>query len=419
MTRISTVSSVNVGLVIGRDRVPTARFATRSLTDALVAACRPAAPAVTKPGAQAAVTIAAHLQPEGLTTMQPTSTKAIGIASLVLTLAACGTKQTTTQAGSTGSTSGYKACMVTDTGGVDDKSFNQSVWQGLQKAGTADVQYLSSATSSDFARNITALESVKCDLIFTVGFAMADATTGAAKASPKQHFAIIDNTGDKKNVQGLLFNTAQSAFMAGYLAAGYSKTGEVATYGGQDLAPVTAYMDGFWEGVHYYNNAHHKSVHVLGWDEKTRKGSFAGTFTDQTKGSQLAKNFIQAGADVIYPVAGGTGLGTAAAAQASGGKAAVIWVDTDGCVAAPQYCDVFLTTTYKGISQAVQTAVKGGAAGNYGTGDYVGTLANGGTGLSPYHDFASKVPQALQDEVAKVGKDIRSGAITITSKSQP
>lgn len=354
---------------------------------------------------------------------QAPATMITGIAGLALVLSACGSKPTTTSgAAQPDTTSGYRACMVTDTSGVNDKSFNQSAWQGLQdaqKAGIAKVQYLTSATPSDFAKNITALQKAGCGLIFTVGFTMADATAAAAKATPNQHFAIIDDTGDKGTVQGLLFNTAQSGFMAGYLAAGYSKTGKVATYGGQGIAPVTLYMDGFWEGVQYYNGKHSKDVQVLGWNGKTGKGSFAGTFADQTKGSQLAKNFIQAGADVIYPVAGGTGLGTAAAAQASGGKASIIWVDTDGCTAAPQYCDVFLTTTYKGIATAVKTTVAAGAKGDYKPTDYVGTLANGGTGLSPYHSFATKVPKKLQDEVAQVGKDIESGAIKINSASQP
>ena len=248
---------------------------------------------------------------------------------------------------------------------------------------------------------------------------MADATNAAAKTDPSGHFAIVDNTGNNKNVQGLLFNTAQAGFEGGYLAAGYSKSGKVATYGGEDFPTVTVYMDGFWEGVQYYNQVNHKNVQVLGWNEKTQKGSFAGSFTDQTKGSQLAKNFMQAGADVIYPVAGGTGLGTAAAVKAANNGTVVIWVDTDGCVSAKQYCSVFLTTTYKGIQPAVKTAVEDGAKGKYTGTNYVGTLANGGTGLSPYHDFASKVSSTLQNEVKQVGKDIESGKIKIQSKNQP
>lgn len=363
-----------------------------------------------------------------------------GISCLALALAGCGSKKSsggTTSAATTGASSSgaattssapapaaaaYKACMVTDTGGINDKSFNQSAWAGMQsgqKAGKATVSYLPSSTASDYNKNIAALEAKKCGMIVTVGFLMATSTTNAAKAKSTQHFAIVDNNGNKKNVQGLLFNTAQAGFEAGYLAAGYSKSGKVATYGGLKFATVTVYMDGFWEGVQYYNKQKGKKVQVLGWSEKTQKGSFAGSFTDQTKGQQLAKNFMQQGADVIYPVAGGTGLGSAAAVKASNGKASVIWVDTDGCVAAPQYCSVFLTTTFKGIAVAVQKVVTDAAAGTFSTTDYVGTLANGGTGLSPYHDFASKVPAALKTEVAQIGTDIKSGKIKLTSKSQP
>ena len=356
-----------------------------------------------------------------------------GIAAVALTLAACGSKASPSDnstgggtggagSGSSTTTSSYKACMVTDTGGINDKSFNQSAYQGLteaQSAGAATVSYLPSTQTSDYAKNISAQQGQGCKMIVTVGFLMADATTNAAKADSSQHYAIVDNSGNGKNVEGLLFNTAQAGFMGGYLAAGYSKSGKVATYGGEDFPTVTVYMDGFWEGVQYYNQQNKKNVQVLGWNEKTQKGSFAGSFTDQTKGSQLAKNFMQAGADVIYPVAGGTGLGSAAAVKAANNGTVVIWVDTDGCISAKQYCSVFLTTTYKGIQSAVKTAVVNGSKGDYTGTNYVGTLSNGGTGLSPYHDFASKVSSTLQAQVAKVGKDIESGQIKIKSKNQP
>jgi len=180
-------------------------------------------------------------------------------------------------------------------------------------------------------------------------------------------------------------------------------------------------MDGFWEGVQYYNQAKHKNVQVLGWDEKTQKGSIVGganAFTDQTKGQQLATNFVQQGADVIFPVAGGTGIGSAAYAQSSK-KAVVIWVDTDGCESAAQYCGVFLSTVFKDVKGSVQKAVTDDASGQFSSTDYIGTLANNGTGLSPFHDFASKVPQDLQTELKDIQQKIISGAIPITSKAQP
>ena len=110
------------------------------------------------------------------------------------------------------------------------------------------------------------------------------------------------------------FDTAQAAFLAGYLAAGYSKSGKVATYGGLKIPPVTIFMDGFADGVAYYNQQKSKNVQVLGWDKATQNGTFAESFTDQDKGKALSDTFVAQGADVIMPVAGGTGLGTAAAA---------------------------------------------------------------------------------------------------------
>jgi basic membrane protein A and related proteins len=311
--------------------------------------------------------------------------------------------------------------MVTDTGGIDDKSFNAAAWQGMQAAqsdGKATVSYVQSKAETDYAPNIKALQNQNCDLIVTVGGLMADATVAAAKGAPSQHFVEVDSAGNGTNLQGLQFNTAQAGFLAGYLAAGYSKSGKVATYGGLNIAPVTVYMDGFQEGIQYYNQQKGKNVQLFGWDEATQKGSFAGSFTDQNKGQQLANNFMAQGADVVFPVAGGTGLGSAAVAKSTG-KSVVIWVDTDGFVSAPQYGSVFLSTAEKNIAQAVQKSVEDASAGNYATTDYVGTLQNQGVGLADLHDFASKVSPDLQSELKQVAADIESGKITIKSKSQP
>jgi basic membrane protein A len=341
-----------------------------------------------------------------------------GVITLGLVLGACGSKPTTT----TATTTNFKACMVTDTGGIDDRSFNASAWAGMQAAkkdGKAQVSYVQSKSESDYAPNISQLVGQKCKLIVTVGGLMGQATTDASKANASQHFAIVDSNGNGTNVQGLQFNTAQAGFLAGYLAAGYSKAGKVATYGGLKIPPVTIYMDGFWEGVQYYNSKKGKTVQVLGWSEKTQNGSFAGSFTDQSQGQQLANNFIQQGADVIFPVAGGTGLGSAGAAQASGGKAVIIWVDTDGVVSAPQYSSVFLSTAFKNVDNSVQKAVEDSSGGTFATKDYIGTLTNGGVGLSPFHDFDSKVDAGLKSELTQLGKDITSGTVKITSSAQP
>ncbi|MCW2539289.1 MAG: basic rane lipoprotein [Frankiales bacterium] len=352
-----------------------------------------------------------------------------GSLAAVLLLAACGSKGSDTGGTTGGASSGptsaaaanFKACMVTDTGGIDDKSFNAAAWQGMQKAqsdGKATVSYVQSKQETDYAPNIASLVAQNCNLIVTVGGLMADATVAAAKANPSQHFVEVDSSGNGTNLQGLQFNTAQAGFLAGYLAAGYSKTGKVATYGGLKIAPVTVYMDGFQEGVEYYNKQKSKSVQVLGWDEKKQNGAFAGDFSKQNLGVTQATNFINQGADVIFPVAGGTGLGSASYALSSK-KATVIWVDTDGFVSAPQYGSVFISTAEKNIADAVTKSVEDSSGGTFATTDYVGTLNNDGVGLAPFHDFDSKIDAGLKSELDTVKQDIISGKITITSPSQP
>jgi basic membrane protein A len=336
---------------------------------------------------------------------------------------ACGSKPSSDKGKS--SASSFKGCLVTDTGGVDDQSFNQSAHQGLldakQDAGIQDV-YQESKQSSDYTPNITAYAQGKCGIIVTVGFLMGDATQQAAKKYPKQKFAIVDFSYPKvlPNVQGLIYNTAQAGFLGGYLAAGMSKTGKVATFGGQKLPTVTIYMDGYADGVAYYNQVHKKSVQVLGWNVKSQNGSFTNDFTDQTKGKTVTEQFMQAGADVIFPVAGNVGRGAAAAVKADGkGKVNMLWVDSDGCVQAKQYCSLFISSVVKGVEPSVKKAALDAKNGSFKGGNYVGTLANGGVGLAPYHDFQSKVPAALQKEITQLKADIISGKVKVASKSQP
>jgi basic membrane protein A len=317
--------------------------------------------------------------------------------------------------------------MVTDTGGLDDKSFNQSSWEGLQAAASADssisIKNLPSTSTADYAKNISTFVAQKCGIIVTVGFLMGNATKAAAVANPSQKFAIVDFTyapHDLKNVNTLVFNTVQDAYLGGYLAAGMTKTGKVATYGGQQFGTVTIYMDGFWDGVQAYNQKHHTNVQVLGWNEKTQKGTFAGNFTDLGAGQRIANTFISEGADIIFPVAGGVGLGSAKAVQtadSSGKKVNMMWVDTDGCISAATYCKFFITSVEKGITESVKTAVLAAAHGTFKGGNYVGTLQNGGAVLAPFHDWASKVPASLQNELKQLQTQIESGQIKPATKS--
>jgi basic membrane protein A and related proteins len=355
------------------------------------------------------------------------------LAAVAVLAAGCAKPSSST---TTTTTSTFKGCMVTDTGGINDKSFNQSSWQGMQAAATASggkitVKYLPSTSSSDYAKNISTFISQKCGIIVTVGFLMGPATQAAALANPKQKFAIVDcsyasfclstkpHPPIAHNISQLVYNTVQDAFLGGYLAAGMTKTGKVATYGGMKFGTVTIYEDGFWDGVQYYNKQHHTHVQVLGWSYPSQNGTFAGSFTNISAGQTIGNTFIHDGADIIFPVAGGVGLGTAKAVQtadASGKNVAMYWVDTDGCVSAATYCKYFVTSVEKGISTSVKAAVLLASKGAKG-GSYVGTLANGGAVLAPFHDWASKVPASLQSELNTVKQDIISGKIVPATKS--
>ena len=345
-----------------------------------------------------------------------------------LAAAACGSKPVSSTGGSSSSAnaSAFKACLVTDTGGLDDHSFNELSWQGMQDAQTAGkgsitVQNAQSATSNDFAGNISGFVSAGCKIIIGAGYDIQTALVKSSVTNTSQHYAVVDNTSVGDQVEGLQFDTAQAAFLGGYFAAGYTKTGKVATFGGADYPTVAVYMDGFWEGVQYYNQKHGTSVQVLGWSQTTQKGTFDSTqsFTDQAGGQQIAENFEAQGADIVFPVAGGTGIGALAAAQASGGKLKAIWVDNDGYYSNPQYQDIILTSVTKGIDKAVATEVEQAAAGNFNTTSFIGTLANGGTGLAPFHNFSSEVSATLQSELKTVQADVISGTIKITSPNQP
>ncbi len=353
-----------------------------------------------------------------------------------LALAACG--EAPDENADAGSASGgaasadFLGCMVTDQGGIDDRSFNASAWAGLQAAEASqgiEVKYVTSKSESDYTPNVNSLVAEDCGIIVTVGFSLGDATRTAATENPDETFTIVDENPDGDpdtdgfqpidNVKPLLFNTAEAAYLGGYLAAGMSETGTVATFGGIQLPTVAVFMDGFADGVDKYNEDNGADVKLLGWDKEKQNGSFAGKFDSPTDGKNLAKNFIQQGADIILPVAGGTGLGAAAAAQESGGKVAIIWVDQDGYTSAEQYKDVFLTTVEKNIANSVETATTETVNGAFDNTPYIGTLANDGVGLAPYHDFESKVPAELTAQIEALKAQIVDGTIVVESSNSP
>jgi basic membrane protein A and related proteins len=352
---------------------------------------------------------------------------ALAAGGLTLAVAGCGAAPDKTPSGSgTSAAAAYSACMVTDTGGIDDRSFNASAWAGMQAAksvaSNVNPSYVASTAEADYEPNLRSFVTKKCNFILAVGGLMSDATKKVAAENAGSQFAIVDSAiQGATNVYPMQFATDEAAFLAGYLAAGYSKTGKVATYGGLKIPPVTVFMDGFADGVAQYNKVKSKNVQVIGWDKAKQNGTFAESFVDQNKGKSITNTFVAQGADVVMPVAGGTGLGTGDVAKASGGKVSVIWVDQDGCKSAAQYCDVFLTTVVKNINDAVKDAVATGAEGKplAATPGFLGTLKNNGVSLAPYNQFDSKIDPGLKAEVDKLKQDIIAGTITVESANAP
>ncbi|WIM95963.1 BMP family ABC transporter substrate-binding protein [Actinoplanes oblitus] len=346
---------------------------------------------------------------------------------LTLAAAACGKAPEETSSGSASASAAaaYKACMVTDTGGIDDKSFNASAWAGIKaaqgEASNVDPKYVASTSEADYEPNLRNFVSQKCDYILAVGGLMGDATKKVSGASAGSQFAIVDSGSTGANVYPMQFATQQAAFLAGYLAAGYSKSGKVGTFGGLKIPPVTIFMDGFADGVAYYNQKKGKTVQVLGWDKAKQNGTFADSFIDQNKGKTITQTLVSQGADVVMPVAGGTGLGTAQVAKDSAGKVSVVWVDQDGCKSAAQYCDVFLSTVVKNVEEAVKESVVKGAKGEKleATPGYIGTLENDGVSLAPFNQFDSKVDATLKSELDQLKKDIIAGTVKAESASAP
>jgi basic membrane protein A and related proteins len=312
--------------------------------------------------------------------------------------------------------------MVTNSGGLEDRSFNQSTWEGLQAAEEEygiEAEALVSTGETDLAPNVEQAAGSGCELVVTVGFELAESTLDQAGKNPDLSFAIVDEVVEAPNVKPVIFDTAQASYLAGYLAAGVSKTGVVATFGGGNQPPVTLFMDGFVDGVAKYNEVHGTSVRALGWDKAKQDGAFTGDFEDINKGKALSEGFIDQGADVILPVAGQVGEGAASAAVERGGVS-VIWVDSDGYeTLTAAFRPVILTSVLKNTQDAMVDIVGDVIDDSFLNEPYVGTLENGGVEIASYHERSSLVSDELDAEIEGLRASIIAGDIVVESPSTP
>ena len=307
---------------------------------------------------------------------------------------------------------GFKAGMVSDVGGIDDASFNQNTWQGLEWAEQflgVEATFLESQAQADYENNITEFAEQGYDMIITVGFLLGDATYKMAEVYPDVKFAIVDfpTREDLTNLQGILFDIDEAAFMVGYVAAamadGADPTGPMVGYvGGMQIPPVEQFIYGYEAGVKYYNEKYGKSVEFT--------GVYVGDFEAPDEGKIQGQSLIDEGVDVILGCGGKTGNGGLAAAKENGKLG--IGVDVDQYYTLPNEKDILVTSTVKRLDNAVYSVVKNALFGRFGGGtDYVATLADGGVGMAPFHDFEDKVPENIKADLVEIKAKLIAGEL--------
>ncbi len=370
--------------------------------------------------------------------MKKTMRAAVLATAAALVLAACGAApeeeaeettdagaETTTEEPAPEETIDYKACIVSDAGGFDDKSFNQLSYEGAKQAAEelgAEFAEVQSDSETDFQGNLESLVSEGCNTIVSVGFALSAATVESATANADIQYVLVDDaadndfdgTKDAENVKPLLYDTAQAAFLAGYLAAGYSEAGKVGTFGGQPYPTVTIFMDGFKQGVEYYNEVKGTSVQVIGY-QGGDQGSFTGGFAANDTAKGVAAGIIDQGVDVLLPVGGPIYQSAMDAIADSGREIALIGVDADFYETDPSTQDIVLTSILKKMDVSVYDTIMAAGGGTVDYEAYVGTLENGGVGIAPLHNFEGKVAPELWAEVEALQEQIISGEVEVTS----
>ena len=294
--------------------------------------------------------------------------------------------------------------VVTDVGKVDDKSFNQSTWEGSLEAasqhkGRAD--YVETIDTKDYGANIKNFIDKKYDVIVTVGFALGEATDTFAKDNPKIHFIGVDQFkgAAMPNVSGLIFNEDKAGFMAGALAGYLTKTNTVAAVLGTDkVPPVVAFKVG-WENGAKHTNPKVKNISTF------HPGAIEKAFGDPEWGATTAKQALDQGADIVFGAGGATGNGALAEVAKKKG-AYCVGVDVDQWDTVPEAHPCLVTSSMKLLAKGVIDIVAAYKKGAPPAGNFLGDV-----GLAPYHDFASAVPADVKTKMEALITDVRSGKI--------
>jgi basic membrane protein A len=299
-----------------------------------------------------------------------------------------------------------RIAMVTDVGGVNDQSFNQSAWEGLKRSETelgAKIAYKESKQDADYAPNLETLTDAEYDLIWGIGFLMGDAIKSTAQINPDQKYAIIDyfygpETPD--NVACAVFQEEQPSFLVGYIAGKMTRTGKVGFVGGIKFPLIEKFEYGFMAGVNLAN----PEVEVV--------RQYAESFTDAAKGKAITNNMYQQGADIVFHASGGVGDGVIEAAKEKGKWA--IGVDKDQNYLAP---DNVLTSAMKRVDNAIFGMVKQLGEGNFDGGKaVVYNLSNDGVGIAPTSN--KHVPEDILVEVDGLIAQIKSGEIVVPATNE-
>lgn len=299
-----------------------------------------------------------------------------------------------------------KVSMVTDVGGVNDLSFNQSAWEGLQRAEadfSLDASYLESKQEADYEVNLETLVDEENDLVWGIGFMMAEALKTTADNYPEQKFAIIDNSYGEEtpdNIVGVTFKEHEPSFLVGYIAGKMTETNKVGFIGGVDFYLINKFEYGFLAGV----KAANPDCEVF--------RQYANSFTDAAAGKSIAEQFYNEGADIIYHAAGATGNGMIEAAKEKGKWA--IGVDRDQNDLAP---DNVLTSAMKRVDNAIYNVCQDLEAGTFEGGSTVTYgLAEGGVDIAPTSD--KHVPADILAEVDDLKAKIIAGEIVVPENKE-